>query len=97
VAKPSRSDVEDALYSADREVRHCAIHGPARGIAGREDVIVWTHCIQFADGSIDDGGVYGGSGRFSGYQRAQPQQRRGAARELAALLIDVADEIYRLR
>ena len=23
VAKPSRSDVEDALYSADREVRHC--------------------------------------------------------------------------
>jgi hypothetical protein len=25
VAKPSRSDVEDALYSADREVRHCGM------------------------------------------------------------------------
>jgi hypothetical protein len=25
VAKPSRSDVEDALYSADPEVRHCGM------------------------------------------------------------------------
>jgi hypothetical protein len=25
VGKPSRSDIEDALYSTDREVRHCGM------------------------------------------------------------------------
>jgi hypothetical protein len=34
VAKPLRSDVEDALYSTDREVRHCGMRWPGNFQAG---------------------------------------------------------------
>jgi hypothetical protein len=58
-------------------------------------VILRTHRIQFADGSIDDGDVFeapGGSVDVSGRSLSS-----SATRELAALLMKAADEIDRLR
>jgi hypothetical protein len=56
------------------------------------DVIVWTHCTQFADGSIDTEGRIEAPGVSVdiewGHGLSGPQ-----ARQLAAILLEAADEI----
>jgi hypothetical protein len=70
------------------------LYGASRGIAGRDDVIVGTTAIQFSDGRIndrrvhEDPHVYVETNSDKGLSSEQ-------ARELAALLIEAADEVDR--
>jgi hypothetical protein len=68
------------------------VHGVCRAIEGRDDVLVGTTAIQFADGSVDDGSrvesphVYVETCADRGLTAAQ-------ARELAAAILECANEV----
>jgi hypothetical protein len=70
------------------------LYGVSRGLLDRDDVIVGTTAVQYRDGRIDDGSieecpkVYVETNNDSGLSSAQ-------ARQLAAHIIDCADEIDR--
>jgi hypothetical protein len=67
------------------------IRGPLRGVDGY-DLIVWTAAEQFADGSIDvDGEVEAPNVLVENH--AARGMTSDQARELAAVLIEAADEI----
>jgi hypothetical protein len=67
-----------------------------RGVARRrrradDKIVVATSCIEFADGSIGDGGVFEAPALHVDGKR--PPLSSSAVRELAAKLIEAADEI----
>jgi hypothetical protein len=66
------------------------IHSPNRGITGHP-AIVWSSAIQWADGSIDDGRIEAPciSVDITWEEGLSTEQ----ARELAAALVESADEI----
>lgn len=81
------------LWSAagDGDTRQCrVINGATRSVEGNPDVRVWTGAMQYSDCSLDDGALDRPSVWIDARQEAlSPRQ----ARELAAALLEAADEL----
>jgi hypothetical protein len=88
---PLPSGAEPDVWVDESPPLYRVLYGVSRGIAGRDDVLVGTTAIQFADGRIDDGSVLHEPPHVYLNDDALTSVQ---ARELAALLIEAADEVH---
>jgi hypothetical protein len=106
IAPPAGAEVEADIWEDAQPQRYRVIYGVSRAIAGRngritvaENVLVWSHCIQFQDESIDDGSAMEPPGISiddgNGEHRTQTviTLNGSQARELAAALLEAADQV----
>jgi hypothetical protein len=90
---PAPDGAEADVWEDDTPQPYRVLYGASRGVVDRPDVIIQSTALQYPDGRIDDGSVLEAPQVYVEVNAAHNGLSGGQTRELAARLLEAADEV----